>query len=298
VRIKTADNETLGAWFTFADPFYAEHKTTLLNIPAANVSSPESVATSRDDFIRAALRAHPTILFLHGTTGTRVVRFRVEHYQAYATRLRANVLAPDYRGFGDSTGTPSEAGLTVDARASWDWLRAHGASPDSVLIVGSSLGTGVAVQFASTLEDEISRAKAEPRVVNHPRVGSRHLRVGGQNGSLTRGSHGAAVTREHERPRGIVLLSPFSKLETLLDTYYILNLVPLFVPLRVIPYLSGKSLARPSSTPSVRHRNGKRVLNWCGRVIYNRFRKAPYHPSVRFARQSGGKSCLSNFCFS
>ena len=260
MRIQTADNETLGAWFTFADPFYAEHKKTLLSIPAANVSSPESVATSRDDFIRAALRAHPTILFLHGTTGTRVVRFRVEHYQAYATRLRANVLAPDYRGFGDSTGTPSEAGLTVDARASWDWLRAHGASPDSVLVVGSSLGTGVAVQFASALEDEISRAKAEPRIVN-PRVGSRHLRVGGQNSSLTRGS---AVV--HERPRGIVLLSPFSKLETLLDTYYILNLVPLFVPLRTIPYLSGKSLAHPSLTP-IRHSNKKGVLNWCGRVI-------------------------------
>jgi abhydrolase domain-containing protein 12 len=237
VRIQTADNETLGAWFTFADPFYAEHKNTLLSIPTANVSSPESVATSRDDLIRSALRAHPTILFLHGTTGTRVVRFRVEHYQAYATRLRANVLAPDYRGFGDSTGTPSEAGLTVDARASWDWLRAHGASPDSVLVVGSSLGTGVAVQFASALEDEISRPKTEPRIVN-PRVGSRHLRVGGQNSTWARGSVVA-----HERPRGIVLLSPFSKLETLLDTYYILNIIPLFVPLRVIPYLSGKLLA-------------------------------------------------------
>jgi pimeloyl-ACP methyl ester carboxylesterase len=180
-----------------------------------------------------------------------VVRFRVQHYQAYATRLRANVLAPDYRGFGDSTGTPSEAGLTVDARASWDWLRAHCASPGNVLIVGSSLGTGVAVQFASSLEDEVtrSRAKKEARIVN-PRVGSRHMRIGGHNGTWTRRS--VAV---QERPRGVVLLSPFSKLETLLDSYYILNLVPLFVPLKAIPYLSRKS---PILCFPMRHRNTKK----------------------------------------
>lgn len=178
------------------------------------------------------------------------------HYQAYATRLRANVLAPDYRGFGDSTGTPSEEGLTVDARASWDWLRAHCALPGNVLIVGSSLGTGVAVQFASSLEDEVTlaRAKKEARIVN-PRVGSRHRRIGGHNSTRTRGS--AAV---QERPRGVVLLSPFSKLETLLDSYYILNLVPLFVPLKAIPYLSRKSPTSINVSPCVTGTQ-RRVLN-------------------------------------
>ncbi|KAI0293840.1 Alpha/Beta hydrolase protein [Multifurca ochricompacta] len=207
VRIRTTDNETLGAWFTFADPFYAAHKAHLFAPPSnlSSLSSLSSSSSSTDDLIRAALRAHPTILFLHGTTGTRVVRIRVQHYQAFATRLRANVLAPDYRGFADSTGTPSEAGLTLDTRAAWDWLRARGASPESVLVVGNSLGTGVAVQFASALE-EFGRTEAEEAV--------------------------------RERPRGVVLLSPFSKLETLLDTYYILGLVPLFAPLRTFPYLA------------------------------------------------------------
>jgi abhydrolase domain-containing protein 12 len=168
-----------------------------------------------------------------------VAQIRVQHYQAYATRLRANVLAPDYRGFADSTGKPSEEGLTIDARAAWDWLRAHGASPDSVLVVGSSLGTGVAVQFAHALEEEAVRVEVEaPRVVNRYVPSREHLRVRGENGNRTRGWGGAA----RERPRGVVLLSPFSKLETLLDTYYILGLMPLFAPLRTIPYLSSKSL--------------------------------------------------------
>ena len=265
VRIHTADNETLGAWFTFADPFYAAHKTRLLNAPTTNLSSPSgaSTALSRDDHIRAALRAHPTILFLHGTTGTRVVRIRVQHYQAFATRLGANVLAPDYRGFADSTGKPSEAGLTLDTRAAWDWLRAHGASPDSVLVVGSSLGTGVAVQFASALEEEAVRTEAEaPRIVNSHVASRDRLRVRGANGNRTR-SCGAVVS---ERPRGVVLLSPFSKLETLLDTYYILGLMPLFAPLRTFPYLSGKSPFHASLAPSNEsHEREKRVLNWSRR---------------------------------
>ena len=160
------------------------------------------------------------------------MRVRVQHYLAFAARLRANVLAPDYRGFGDSTGTPSEEGVVLDARAAWDWLRARGAHPSSVLVVGSSLGTGVAVQFASALEEEVAR-------VNDGGKGKKS-KVGFQQ--WVQPVHAGAVT-VRERPRGVVLLSPFSKLETLLDTYYILGLVPLFAPLRTVPYLASKCLS-------------------------------------------------------
>ena len=207
MRIHTADNETLGAWFTFADPFYTTHRASLLESASTSPEDPSSPAPDVDAHIRTALRTHPTVLFLHGNTGTRALRPRVLHYQAFAARLRVNVLAPDYRGFADSTGTPSEAGLGLDALAAWDWLRARGAVPGNVLIVGNSLGTGVAVQFASALQEM----------------------------DLERGS-------EPQRPRGVVLLAPFSSLEKLLDTYYIVGLVPLLAPLRIIPFMSSKSL--------------------------------------------------------
>ena len=222
LHIHTSDNETLGAWFTFADPFYTTHRASLFTSSSSSTdpSSPTPIDVDVDAHIRAALRAHPTVLFLHGNGGTRVLRSRVQHYQAFAARLRANVFTPEYRGFGDSSGVPSEAGLTTDALAAWDWLRAHGAAPEDVLVVGNSLGTGVAVQFASALQEMQLERGVEP-----------------------------------QNPRGVVLLAPFSSIESLLDTYYIMGLVPLLAPLRVFPFLSGKSFAFVRATGS--HTSGE-----------------------------------------
>jgi fermentation-respiration switch protein FrsA (DUF1100 family) len=84
------------------------------------------------------------VLFLHGTPSTladtvwRLPDLRQSGF---------GVMAIDYRGYGASTGTPSEAGLRADARAAFDWLRA--AAPGSgIAVFGESLGTGPAVALA------------------------------------------------------------------------------------------------------------------------------------------------------
>ncbi len=52
----------------------------------------------------------------------------------------------DYRGYGNSEGKPSEAGLFADALAIYDYLRQqHG----SIAAYGRSLGSGVAVYLAA-----------------------------------------------------------------------------------------------------------------------------------------------------
>lgn len=60
----------------------------------------------------------------------------------------------DYRGFADSSGTPTEAGVVCDARAAWDWLVNKGAKTEDILIVGHSLGTGIGSRLAANLSDE------------------------------------------------------------------------------------------------------------------------------------------------
>ena len=55
----------------------------------------------------------------------------------------------NYRGYGGSTGTPSESALVADAFAVYDHL--HARYPD-ISVMGRSLGTGVAVQLAAARE--------------------------------------------------------------------------------------------------------------------------------------------------
>ena len=51
-----------------------------------------------------------------------------------------------YRGYGGSTGDPSEKGIVADALALFDLVHAQ---HKNVVVIGRSLGTGVAVQVAS-----------------------------------------------------------------------------------------------------------------------------------------------------
>ena len=81
----------------------------------------------------------------------RAAPHRVRSYFAYSA-LDCNVLAIDYRGFGDSTGTPSEPGLISDARAVWDYV--IGIGGEEVILMGQSLGTGVVAGLAGELASE------------------------------------------------------------------------------------------------------------------------------------------------
>ncbi|KIY53537.1 alpha/beta-hydrolase [Fistulina hepatica ATCC 64428] len=178
--IRTPDGETLGAWFVLSDAYY---------------QSAASLERSWDDDVRRALEAYPTILFLHGNAATRAQSTRVMHYSMFSSRLHANVLVIDYRGFGDSTGTPSESGLATDARAAWGWLIENGARQEDVVVMGHSLGTGVAGRLTADLE------------------------------------------REGSKPRGLVLLNPFTSMLKLLETYQFLGVVPLLGPLHALPFV-------------------------------------------------------------
>ena len=65
-------------------------------------------------------------------------------------RLGFSVLIFDYRGYGRSTGKPSEAGLYQDAQAAWDHLtRQRGIPPGRIVLFGESLGGAMAAWLAA-----------------------------------------------------------------------------------------------------------------------------------------------------
>jgi fermentation-respiration switch protein FrsA (DUF1100 family) len=86
------------------------------------------------------------LLFLHGNAGN--ASHRLPNAAALA-RLGADVLLLDYRGYGLSDGSPSEAGVYADARAGWAHLTdVRGIPPERIVVFGRSLGGAVAVERA------------------------------------------------------------------------------------------------------------------------------------------------------
>jgi fermentation-respiration switch protein FrsA (DUF1100 family) len=84
------------------------------------------------------------VLYLHGNAGN------LTHRASRLSDIAAaglGVLAIDYRGYGGSTGTPSEAGLGRDAEAAYRWIATQALGAPTALF-GESLGSGVAVTLA------------------------------------------------------------------------------------------------------------------------------------------------------
>ncbi|XP_074502882.1 lysophosphatidylserine lipase ABHD12-like isoform X2 [Sebastes fasciatus] len=94
----------------------------------------------------------PIFIYLHGNTGTRAATHRVGVAKVLSA-LGYHVLVPDYRGFGDSIGEPTEAGLTTDALYLYKWVKARSGN-SLVVIWGHSLGTGVSTNAAVKLIEQ------------------------------------------------------------------------------------------------------------------------------------------------
>jgi uncharacterized protein len=95
-----------------------------------------------------AKNSKQAMLYLHGNGGNlsqrgwSIVEFR--------DALDASVLIIDYPGYGKSEGRPSEQGCYQAADAAYAWLTDEKKFlPKNILLFGTSLGGGVAVELAS-----------------------------------------------------------------------------------------------------------------------------------------------------
>jgi hypothetical protein len=114
LRIATDDGEKLAAWW----------------IPAAD--------------------AKGAVLVLHGNAGS--IADRLDYVQPFHA-MAYSVLLVDYRGYGASTGKPTEAGTYADAQAAWRSLtEQRGLQPAQIVVLGESLGGAVAAELAARVQ--------------------------------------------------------------------------------------------------------------------------------------------------
>ncbi len=111
VTLKTADGEKLAAW-------WVPHE-----------------------------RALGVVVIFHGNAGN--ISHRIDYLTMFH-RLGYSSLLLDYRGYGRSTGSPSEEGTYRDAEAAWQWLtKERGVPARDIVVLGESLGGAVAVWLAA-----------------------------------------------------------------------------------------------------------------------------------------------------
>ncbi len=195
--IKSSDGETLYAWHVLPVELYRQHELALTAEPAGFVLD----ITSRLAF--KLLRDDPDarlILHMHGAAGTVGSGYRAPNYRALSAGQpeKIHVLTFDYRGFGRSTGTPSERGILLDALAVVDWAtRVAGIPPSRILIFGQSLGTAVSIALSEHL------ATQNPPIVF----------------------------------AGTVLVAPFVDVLTLVASYHVAGTIPILSPLAKFPVL-------------------------------------------------------------
>ena len=85
-------------------------------------------------------------LFLHGNAGN--LSYRIGEFESIPA-AGSSLLMIDYRGYGRSSGWPTEKRLYRDADAAYDYLLKRGYSPGRIVLHGESLGTAVAVDLAA-----------------------------------------------------------------------------------------------------------------------------------------------------
>ncbi len=118
-----------------------------IGLAYATVSIPVSDGETLHGWWMLVPDAKGTVLFFHGNAGN--ISHRI-NYLTMFKRLGYSTLLFDYRGYGQSSGTPSESGTYRDAQAAWQYLiETKGIAPERIVLFGESLGGAVASWLAA-----------------------------------------------------------------------------------------------------------------------------------------------------
>ncbi len=98
-----------------------------------------------------SLKKNITLVTFHGNAGN--VGHRLPIGKVLSESLGCHVFMVEYRGYGLSTGSPDEEGLTIDGQTALDYVRNHEElRKTSIVLYGQSLGGALAVKLLQSNE--------------------------------------------------------------------------------------------------------------------------------------------------
>ncbi|TGG91121.1 alpha/beta hydrolase [Natronospirillum operosum] len=179
VTVVAAYGLIVGAMWLFQGNLLHLPSSELVRTPADEGLDYEDVELTTEDgeTLHGWWLPHPdpagTVLFFHGNAGN--ISHRLDSLRIFH-QLEQQVLIIDYRGYGESSGRPSEDGLYEDGRTAWRWLiEEQGVAGDSVTLFGRSLGAAVATKIATELGENEQPASliVESAFTSVPDMGAR-----------------------------------------------------------------------------------------------------------------------------
>lgn len=123
------------------------------DIAAAGLTAAEEVSVATADgeqlvaWVVPPRAGKPVLLYFHGNAGNLGRSGRIERFRGL-TEDGTGLFAVSYRGYGGSTGLPSEEGLLQDARAAYG-AAATRFGAGNLFGYGESLGSGVVLKLAA-----------------------------------------------------------------------------------------------------------------------------------------------------
>jgi alpha-beta hydrolase superfamily lysophospholipase len=141
-------------------------KQAVYNIPGTDVVSPpprplsEVTIPYSGGIIKGWLNqtspsndSTPVVLFFHGASENLQRLLQMKVFAEFA-KMKVHLLAIDYPGYGNSTGTPSEKSLIESSDSAFSFLKSRFSS-NPRFIIGLTLGASVAIQVGLKYQSEI-----------------------------------------------------------------------------------------------------------------------------------------------
>ena len=107
---------------------------------------------------------HTIFLYSHGNSGD--IHMITKSKTAKYLSKYGSIFFYDYRGYGKSTGKPSDNGLFLDSQTVWSFLiNVKNVQPQNIILFGHSLGTSVAVHLMLNILKTNNYCKQLPRAI-------------------------------------------------------------------------------------------------------------------------------------